>query len=305
MKIYRMVVVYRLNDYEGLNNSFELSKDTIEVIENLKVLYAKSNDNNNNNNRRRRNGRRHVEYDPNFKSTVLEVREKRKTKGFESLMIEIRSDLNKLTKDTFSRLREVIFKNVEDVLNGEGITDEEKNKLIEDVIHLLSNNKFNSELNAALYSELIIKYRLFKNSIELVKEKYDEDVTTIEAVLAHVDYEKFCKNNIKNDRRKAVGLFVVYLLKRRIIEKEYVFEKIKNFIELLEKSIGEEEKKGEVEEISENIYLLLFNLKEELQNVEGYEMIIEKITTFSTLVVKEQKSFTSRAKFKLQDILKS
>ena len=304
MKIYRMVVVYRLNDYEELNNSFELSKDTIDVIENLKVLYAKSNDNNNNN-RRRRNGRRHVEYDPNFKSTVLEVREKRKTKGFESLMIEIRSDLNKLTKDTFSRLREVIFKNVEDVLNGEGITDEEKNKLVEDVIQLLSNNKFNSELNAALYSELIIKYRLFKNSIELVKEKYDEDVTTIEAVLAHVDYEKFCKNNIKNDRRKAVGLFVVYLLKRRIIEKEYVFEKIKNFVDLLEKSIGEEEKKGEVEEISENIYLLLFNLKEELQNIEGYEMIIEKITTFSTLVVKEQKSFTSRAKFKLQDILKS
>tara|TARA_Y100000992_G_C21273625_1_gene498509 strand:+ start:1231 stop:2145 length:915 start_codon:yes stop_codon:yes gene_type:complete len=304
MKIYRMVVVYRLNDYEELNNSFELSKDTIDVIENLKVLYAKSNDNNNNN-RRRRNGRRHVEYDPNFKSTVLEVREKRKTKGFESLMIEIRSDLNKLTKDTFSRLREVIFKNVEDVLNGEGITDEEKNKLVEDVIQLLSNNKFNSELNAALYSELIIKYRLFKNSIKLVKEKYDEDVTTIEAVLAHVDYEKFCKNNIKNDRRKAVGLFVVYLLKRRIIEKEYVFEKIKNFVDLLEKSIGEEEKKGEVEEISENIYLLLFNLKEELQNIEGYEMIIEKITTFSTLVVKEQKSFTSRAKFKLQDILKS
>jgi hypothetical protein len=303
MKIYRMVVVYRLNDYEELNNSFELSKDTTDVIENLKVLYAKSNDNNNN--RRRRNGRRHVEYDPNFKSTVLEVREKRKTKGFESLMIEIRSDLNKLTKDTFSRLREVIFKNVEDVLNGEGITDEEKNKLIEDVIHLLSNNKFNSELNAALYSELIIKYRLFKDSIKLIKEKYDEDVTTIEAVLAHVDYEKFCKNNIKNDRRKAVGLFVVYLLKRRIIEKEYVFEKIRNFVELLEKSIGEEEKKGEVEEISENIYLLLFNLKEELQNVEGYEMIIEKITTFSTLVVKEQKSFTSRAKFKLQDILKS
>jgi len=304
MKIYRMVVVYRLNDYEELNNSFELSKDTIDVIENLKVLYAKSNDNNNNN-RRRRNGRRHVEYDPNFKSTVLEVREKRKTKGFESLMIEIRSDLNKLTKDTFSRLREVIFKNVEDVLNGEGITDEEKNKLVEDVIQLLSNNKFNSELNAALYSELIIKYRLFKNSIKLVKEKYDEDVTTIEAVLAHVDYERFCKNNIKNDRRKAVGLFVVYLLKRRIIEKEYVFEKIKNFVDLLEKSIGEEEKKGEVEEISENIYLLLFNLKEELQNIEGYEMIIEKITTFSTLVVKEQKSFTSRAKFKLQDILKS
>lgn len=303
MKIYRMVVVYRLNDYEELNNSFELSKDTTDVIENLKVLYAKSNDNNNN--RRRRNGRRHVEYDPNFKSTVLEVREKRKTKGFESLMIEIRSDLNKLTKDTFSRLREVIFKNVEDVLNGEGITDEEKNKLVEDVIHLLSNNKFNSELNAALYSELIIKYRLFKNSIKLVKEKYDEDVTTIEAVLAHVDYEKFCKNNIKNDRRKAVGLFVVYLLKRRIIEKEYVFEKIKNFVELLDKSIGEEGKKGEVEEISENIYLLLFNLKEELQNIEGYEMIIEKITTFSTLVVKEQKSFTSRAKFKLQDILKS
>ena len=298
-----MVVVYRLNDYEELNNSFELSKDTTDVIENLKVLYAKSNDNNNN--RRRRNGRRHVEYDPNFKSTVLEVREKRKTKGFESLMIEIRSDLNKLTKDTFSRLREVIFKNVEDVLNGEGITDEEKNKLVEDVIHLLSNNKFNSELNAALYSELIIKYRLFKNSIKLVKEKYDEDVTTIEAVLAHVDYEKFCKNNIKNDRRKAVGLFVVYLLKRRIIEKEYVFEKIKNFVELLDKSIGEEGKKGEVEEISENIYLLLFNLKEELQNIEGYEMIIEKITTFSTLVVKEQKSFTSRAKFKLQDILKS
>ncbi len=304
MKIYRMVVVYRLNDYEELTNSFELSKDTIDVIENLKVLYAKSNDNNNNN-RRRRNGRRHVEYDPNFKSTVLEVREKRKTKGFESLMIEIRSDLNKLTKDTFSRLREVIFKNVEDVLNGEGITDEEKNKLVEDVIQLLSNNKFNSELNAALYSELIIKYRLFKNSIKLVKEKYDEDVTTIEAVLAHVDYERFCKNNIKNDRRKAVGLFVVYLLKRRIIEKEYVFEKIKNFVDLLEKSIGEEEKKGEVEEISENIYLLLFNLKEELQNIEGYEMIIEKITTFSTLVVKEQKSFTSRAKFKLQDILKS
>ena len=300
-----MVVVYRLNDYEELNNSFELSKDTIDVIENLKVLYAKSNDNNNNNNRRRRNGRRHVEYDPNFKSTVLEVREKRKTKGFESLMIEIRSDLNKLTKDTFSRLREVIFKNVEDVLNGEGITDEEKNKLVEDVIQLLSNNKFNSELNAALYSELIIKYRLFKDSVKLVKEKYDEDVTTIEAVLAHVDYEKFCKNNIKNDRRKAVGLFVVYLLKRRIIEKEYVFEKIKNFVDLLEKSIGEEEKKGEVEEISENIYLLLFNLKEELQNIEGYEMIIEKITTFSTLVVKEQKSFTSRAKFKLQDILKS
>ena len=84
-----------------------------------------------------------------------------------------------------------------------------------------------------------------------------------------------------------------------------MFEKIKNFVDLLEKSIGEEEKKGEVEEISENIYLLLFNLKEELQNIEGYEMIIEKITTFSTLVVKEQKSFTSRAKFKLQDILKS
>jgi hypothetical protein len=172
------------------------------------------------------------------------------------------------------------------------------------IFDIASTNKFYSELYANLYKQLTEKYPIFQSIIiDFIKEKYLENIHKIEYVDQNVDYDKYCQNNKENDKRKAMSVFIINLMKQELIQKQEVLNIILQLENLVLKYIDEENKLNEVEEITENIFLFLINGKEELKNIESFEPVFQNIIKCSQYKVKEHPSISSRALFKYKDIV--
>ena len=98
---------------------------------------------------------------------------------------------------------------------------------------------------------------------------------------------------------------MVNIMKYNIIDKEYVLNIINYFQDMLFKAIYEKEKKSVVDELTENIYILIVNSKDDVKNLKEWDNIMEKVITITKLSVKDCVSLTSRSKFKHMDILDS
>lgn len=287
---------YKLEDYEALDEKKDLCKDVEETIRYLKELFINTRSNDN---KKRHRGRRHVEVDPNFKATEW----KEKKEGLELLYQKIYTSLNKFTKVNYIKLRDEIFINFEDVMSLEESHREEIDSFIDEFINRMITNKAQLEIIVSLFSELNEKYSIFNNKIEKLLSIYEESLNNIKVIKPDENYDEFCNNNTVNTRRKNIGLFLTYALKKRLLMKDKIIEKIKYINDRFLSLIKIEEKKGEIDELAENAYVLITNSMSELYKYEEWEEIIENVKKVTKLVVKEEKSFTSRAKFKHMDII--
>jgi hypothetical protein len=180
---------------------------------------------------------------------------------------------------------------------------EEIDIFIDEFINRMITNKPQLEIIVSLFSELNEKYSIFNNKIEKLLSIYEESLKNIKVIKPDENYDEFCNNNTINTRRKNMGLFLTYALKKRLLMKDKIIEKIKYINDRFLSLIKIEEKKGEIDELAENAYVLITNSMSELYKYEEWEEIIESVKKVTKLVVKEEKSFTSRAKFKHMDII--
>jgi len=88
----------------------------------------------------------------------------------------------------------------------------------------------------------------------------------VEYVDPAVNYDAFCKINKDNECRKSLCTFILNLMKNNIISKDKVVDLLKKLIIQLQEFIIIENKKNEVDELTENIALLF--KKEMVDNVE-------------------------------------
>lgn len=286
------VTKYSLEDYSSNNDVKILTNESIRIIDELNVIFENIKPLEN---KKRRNGRRNDYVDPNFKATTLQ-----KFEGHELLNSEVQILINKLTKITYMRLREEIFGKIEEIV--EKSDKEQKNSFVTSLIILISKNKFNSELNVSLYGELLEKFELFKNSKKILLNEYKVLSESIKVVNKE-NYDEFCDNNSLNDRRKAMGLFLANMVKKRLLEKEIVLEKIEFYQSKMNENMEIENMKELNDEYAENIYTLIVNVMSELYKNEEWIKALEEARKITKIVVKEKKSFTSRSKFKHMDII--
>lgn len=233
----------------------------------------------------------------NFKLTKLDKNED----GFECIIDDIRSNLNKLTKENFDEINETIKKTIRKQINKEDNTDENLNEIAKSIFEIGSLNTFWSSLYAKLYKNLINEFNsmketclvnfneymsVFENKDENEDEEGKEENTSI-------SYNLLCETNKKNEHRKGRSSFFVNLMIYDIIKKDVMY----GFLFKLFEKIKDMEPNNK-EEFFENISIIVLAGKNKFEeDADKWENIVKEITNIS------ESNITKKMKFKCLDVL--
>jgi hypothetical protein len=240
--------------------------------------------------------KRVAETTKSFQTTRLEEKV-----GTDAQIDMIRSNLNKMTDKNYIDIRNKIF----DVIDEIASNDDDMVRVSTIVFEIASNNRFFSKMYAELYADLLNKYEAMKGVFENSLNQFTQLFDIIEYVDPVVDYDKFCKINKDNERRKALSAFFMNLMDNDIISKDRIVEITRNLLYQMYTFISMDNKKNEVDELTENIALLYrVDLYATLTHepIDGMNIvqIIDKIARSKT---KDYKSLTNKALFKFMDLV--
>jgi hypothetical protein len=239
---------------------------------------------------------------------AFQTTQKHISEGIEKHMDNIRGFLNKITdKNEDAMIRDI--KNEISQLVTHETSQENMMKIGYSIFNIASSNSFYSELYARLFKSLMNDYDIFKKIFENNFKEFMNLFNTIEYVDSKKNYDKFCDYTKTNDKRRAMSLFVVNLMINEIIEKEEIVDIINQIQKLISSYICKAEKSNEVEELTENLYIIITKSKECLSHVasvqESWATIINNLEFVSILKpkMKEYPSITNKTIFKHMDIL--
>jgi hypothetical protein len=227
--------------------------------------------------------------------------------GIEAKMDSIRVYLNKLSDKNYIDMRNKIV-DVIDQLFVEKIKTEDLTRLGNFIFENASANRFHSKMYADLFSDLITRYEIMNVIFEENLEKFTALFNSIEYVEASENYDRFCEINKVNEKRKSLATFYVNLMNNGIIKSS----KIKNITRILISQIYEfislDNKKNQVDELTENVFILYKKELYEDDDADDYELIndltiIEVIEQIAHSKVKDYKSLTNKALFKFMDMI--
>ena len=240
--------------------------------------------------------KRIVETSKSFQTTRLEEKI-----GIDAQIDMIRSNLNKMTDKNYIDIRNKIFDTIDEIITE---TDD-INRVCTVVFEIASTNRFFSKIYAELYADLVNKYEAMKVVFENSLSQFTQLFDTIEYVDSTVDYDRFCKINKDNERRKALSAFFINLMDNNIIQKDRIVEITRNLLFQMYTFIAMDNKKNEVDELTENIALLyrvdLYAMINH-EPIDGMNIaqVIDKIAHSKT---KDYKSLTNKALFKFMDLV--
>jgi len=235
---------------------------------------------------------------PLYQPTKLDTKS-----GIDVQIDVIRSFLNKITDKNYVDMRAKITDTI-DKLVVENMSDVDMTRVSLIIFEIASTNRFFSKMYADLYSDLIAKYPVmavaFEDSIGAFIGLFDK----IEYVDPATDYDMFCKINKDNEKRKALSAFFMNLMMNGIIDQKRIVDITRNLVSQLYQFISEDNKKNEVDELTENIAIMykpsLYNI--EYEQVDGMS-ICQVITKLSGCKVKDYKSLTNKTIFKFMDLV--
>jgi hypothetical protein len=161
----------------------------------------------------------------NFQATEIKRKE-----GIDGSIDTIRKSLNKITEKTYEKMSLQIYDEIDKIMaNGDVTTnDEDLKKIGEAVFVIASGNAFYSNIYAKLFKELMSKYSFMNDVFQYHFNKFAEIFTSIEYCSPNDNYDKFCENNKNNDKRRALSMFYVNLMKEGILTHDTMINIIKN-----------------------------------------------------------------------------
>lgn len=232
----------------------------------------------------------------NFKPT-----EKVEKKGIDKHINELRCILNKISVTNYESQKVLIIEKIDDIFKEE---NNENNKLIGEVIfNTCSSNKFLSEVYSDLYVELVGYNDIFGDFLDNYIQNFRETLNNIKYIDADVDYDGFCDYNKTNEFRRANSTFLINLMNRDMITKQSILKLIIDIQNIINKFIDTENRLHEVNELTENIFILITMSKQILCDYDEWKNTIQiNINNFMKLKVKEHKSLSSRSIFKYMDM---
>ena len=227
--------------------------------------------------------------------------------GTDSQIDNIRTQLNKLTDKNYIDMRNKIVEII-DKLIDENIEIEDMLRVSNTIFDIASTNRFYSKLYADLYSDLSFKYKMMKEIFEKNLEKFTDLFNNIEYIDPKINYDKFCEINKINEKRKSLATFYLNLMLNGIISKKEIMNITRNLLSQIYTFISVEDKKNEVDELTETIAILykkdLYqdDEGEEYEPIDGFTIgeVVERIANSK---VKDYKSLTNKSLFKFMDLI--
>jgi hypothetical protein len=237
-----------------------------------------------------------------FQATKFDTKE-----GISAQIDIIRSHLNKMSDKNYIDSRNKIVDDIDKIISECSDT----NNLIQVssiIFEIASTNRFFSKIYADLYSDLFIKYEFMRSVFENSFSTFLQLFNNIEYVVPEEDYDKFCKINKDNEKRKSLSVFFINLMINGIIDKIKIVHLLKTLLlQVYEFSIIPN-KKNEVDELVENVALLykkdLFECDSKDENllIDGLT-ITEFITKLAQSKVKKDMSLSNKTIFKCMDLV--
>lgn len=242
-----------------------------------------------------------------FQATIIA-----KKQGIEASIDQIRKHLNKMTTKTYDTLKEQIIKEIKSITADNNVDSpellEELNKIGESLFTIASGNSFYSKLYAALYKDLMEVFDtnghtfmevIFKNNFEKFRSLFDK----IDYCSPDKDYDGFCNNTKTNEKRRALSLFYVNLMKLGALEEEQIIAIIKDLQKYMMDTIKKADSKDIVDELVEVIFILITNGNSTLCKNEEWENIMDLVKQISVMKNTDYPSITNKTIFKHMDIL--
>ena len=233
-----------------------------------------------------------------FQATVIEQKV-----GIDVQIDLIRSSLNKMTEKNYDEHSSKIIEILNQLI-GEGVNETDMMRVGNSIFEIASNNRFFSKLYADLYTLLINQYQVMRSIFDSNFNAFLDVFKTIESGNPDENYAQFCKIVKDNERRKALSLFFVNLTINGIIKRELLIELTFNLLNQVLAFMKEDNKKSEVDEIIENIFILY--------NKEWFENLSERIDdcTFIKTIerlarskAKDYPSLSNKTIFKCMDMI--
>lgn len=328
------VMKYNLKDFQNITFNgfnFELPAETINIISELTLQvgspsYIKTpvfqkrnmgvqNDNSNTQNRdinhkKKKNKNVEILNDDDwetirtFQTTKIEQKV-----GIDAEIDMIRYYINKISDKNYIDMRNKIIEVIEKIMKDNN-NENEIYRVSSIIFDIASTNRFYSKNYADLYSDLINNYETMKKVFEENFSQFLNFFDNIEYVESSVDYDKFCKINKDNEKRKALSSFFINLMKNNIINRNKIVKIIEKLFNQLLNYILEDNKKNEVDEITENISILfsndLFDTDNDEDNfdidIQGMN-ITETINKLANSKIRDYKSLTNKSIFKFMDMI--
>ena len=222
--------------------------------------------------------------------------------GIDAQIDIIRSMLNKMNSENYNEKMQGIVEVLESIM--EQSSQEDIMKVCNQIFEIASNNRFYSKLYADLFSVLINKYTGMREVFDKSLSSFMELFNTIEVANSDENYDHFCKVNSNNERRKSLSAFFVNLGTNKIVSQEQLLDLFKQLLTQAYQFIKIDNKKSEVDEIIENLFIL-YNKKliEDCEyEIDGKNMS-EIIKAFSECKAKTWPSLSSKSIFKFMDII--
>jgi hypothetical protein len=220
---------------------------------------------------------------------------------------QIRNSLNKLTDKNYCDVRS----NIIDVLNT--ILPLEEQSVATDLFQLMSTNKMFVLVYADLYTDLMNTFRYLQFPLQRSIDLYIDTFRNMVIYDPNTHYDEFCNANKANEQRRALSAFYVRLTKNKKIQLKKLSSLTHELTSLMWDFIQTENKRGQVEEICENIAIMynhdIDNTETESESEE--EDDLEENTSHHILhrilgcksKLRDYPSLTMKTIFKVEDIL--
>jgi hypothetical protein len=239
-----------------------------------------------------------------FQTTKIEAKT-----GLDADFDSIRALINKLTDKNYIDVRNKIVEIITRVVADN--SELNLSVIAENIFDIASSNRYYSKIYADLYSDLSINFAFIKSQYQDNLKRFTDLFNNIEFVDSNENYDKFCEINKINEKRKSLAAFYINLMYCGIISKVEIKQITRNLLAKVYEYISLENKKNEVEELTETVALLykkdLYENKNEDKDdsyelIEGYTIceIVEKIANSK---VKDYKSLSNKSLFKFMDLI--
>lgn len=218
----------------------------------------------------------------------------------------IRTLINKMTDKNYVDMRNKIIEIIKKSISINSESD--ISNIGNNIFDIASSNRYYSKIYADLYSDLSEEFEFIRDKYRDNFERFTELFDNIEYVDPNVDYDRFCEINKINEKRKSLAAFYVNLMNNQIIPKAEIMSITRNLLNKMYYYISIDNKKNEVDELTETVAILYKVEIYEDDEGDNYDMIngftigeiIEKIAMSK---VKDYKSLTNKSLFKFMDLI--
>jgi hypothetical protein len=148
---------------------------------------------------------------------------------------------------------------------------------------------------------------VYKDVIQTNFDQFKALFKTIEHAEAKKDYTRFCEVNKTNDKRRAMSLFIINLMKEGVVATSKIVDIVQQLQTLIQEHLRQSDRANEVEELTENLFIILKDAHPFLrvEHADEWTAIMQEVEYNSKLKPKNAKypSITNKTIFKHMDIL--